>query len=134
MSRENGRWNSIHGTCLSGMQHTVPSLSSRPMFLGYVASIFGVAWELISGRSLPRRLARPSSAGSDSAVCSLLLHQPRSSESGTRSGNFKMLVNMGPSFIRFLKGIDVVNSMISAPLSQSSFAHLLTDERSMIYG
>lgn len=134
MSRENGRWNSIHGTCLSGMQHTVPSLSSRPMFLGYVASIFGVAWELISGRSLPRRLARPSSAGSDSAVCSLLLHQPRPSEPGTRSGNFKMLVNMGSSFIRFLKGIDKGDSMISSPLSQSSYTHLLTSRRSVKYG
>ena len=134
MSRRNGRWNSIHGTCLSGMQHTVPSLSSRPMPLGYVASISGVAWELISGRSLPRRLARPSSAGLDPAVCPLLLHQPRSSESGTRSGNFKMLVNMAPPFRNPLKGKDTSDSMISSPLSQSSFAHLLTDERSMIYG
>ena len=134
MSRENGRRNSIHGTCLSGMQHAAPSLSSRPMQLGYVASIPGVARELISGRSLPRRLARPSSADLDSAVCSLLLHQPRPSESGTRSGNFKMLVNMGSSFIRFLKGIDKGDSTVSSPLSQSSYAHLLTDERSRIYG
>lgn len=61
-------------------------------------------------------------------------YQSKAGGSGDRLGDFKMLVNIHTSIIGPRIGEDTFDSMISPPLSQSSYAHLLTDERSRIYG
>ena len=67
-------------------------------------------------------------------AASLRHHLPGADIIQIRLGDFKSLVNIAPPFINPRKENDRKDSMISSPLSQSSYAHLLTDERSWIYG
>lgn len=109
---------------MMGMQHAALILSLQPMLHRNVASILLGTWDQVSERSLPRRLARRTLEDLNSAICSLLLHQSRTSDPGARSGNFKTLVNMEPPLSEPLEGNDGLDSTIPFLLSQSSFPHM----------
>ena len=123
MNRKAGRTAFMALTMMS-MQHAALILSLQPMLHRDVASIPLGAWDQVSERSLPRRLARRTPEDLNSAICSLLLHQSRTSDPGARSGNFKSLVNMEPPLSEPLKGNVGLDSTIPFPLSQSSFPHM----------
>ena len=60
---------------------------------------------------------------------SLRRHWPEADITQIRLGDFKILANMAPPFLNPLKGKDSPDSMISSPLSQSSFSLLSKRER-----
>ena len=94
------------------------------------------AWREWFGLTRPQEVSGigPTSALTVLADSSLEASSTRCWYHRIRLRDFKILVNIVPPFLCPLKGKDKNDSMISAPLSQSSFAHLLTDERSNVYG